>query len=80
MDPEQTDLGPHCLPERLLKHFSRQEKADDFVAIGTLRANNCSDCSYRRGLICVYTVCSGLSVKILTLKATSKNASENVVC
>ena len=36
MDPEQTapmeqsDLGPHCLPWRLLKHFSRREKADDF--------------------------------------------------
>ena len=30
VDPEQTaheqsDLGPHCLPSRLLKHFSRRE-------------------------------------------------------
>ena len=31
VDPEQTapkeqsDLGPHCLPKRLFKHFSRRE-------------------------------------------------------
>ena len=39
MDPEQTapDLGPHCLPWRLLKHFSRREKQTTFVAIGALR-------------------------------------------
>ena len=44
VDPEQTapikeqsDLGPHCLPWRLLKHFSRREKQTTFVAIGTLR-------------------------------------------
>ena len=43
MDPEQTapigasDLGPHCLPYRLLKNFSRREKQTTFVAIGALR-------------------------------------------
>ena len=43
VDPEQTapigavsDLGPHCLPKRLLYHFSRQEKQTTFVAIDTL--------------------------------------------
>ena len=39
MDPEQSDLGPHCLPSRLLKHFSRREKQTTFVAIGALRVN-----------------------------------------
>ena len=37
MDPEQTDLGPHCLSYRLLKHFSRLEKQTTFVGIGALR-------------------------------------------
>ena len=48
MDPEQTapiyeqsDLGPqwtpHCLPKRLLKHFSRREKQTTYVGIGALR-------------------------------------------
>ena len=47
MDPEQTapikqsDLGPHCLPMRLVKHFSRQEKQTTFVAIGALRVKTC---------------------------------------
>ena len=36
VDSEQ--LGPHCLPWRLLKHFSRQEKQTTFVTIDTLRA------------------------------------------
>ena len=35
--PEQSDLGPHCLPKRLLKHFSRREKQTTFVAFGALR-------------------------------------------
>ena len=49
MDPEQTapmgqsDLGPHCLPWGLLKHFSRQEKQTTFVAIGPLRVKYHSD-------------------------------------
>ena len=30
-------MGPHCLPLRLLKHFSRREKQTTFVAIGALR-------------------------------------------
>ena len=34
---EQSDLGPHCLPQRLLKYFSRREKQTTFVAIGALR-------------------------------------------
>ena len=29
-------MGPHCLPQRLLKHFSRREKQTTFVAIGAL--------------------------------------------
>ena len=40
MDPDQTaqsDLGPHCLPYRLLKHFNRRKKQTTFVAIGALR-------------------------------------------
>ena len=37
VDSEQTDLGPFCLPYRLLKHFSRPEKQTTFVAIGALR-------------------------------------------
>ena len=38
VDPEQTaHIGPHCLPYRLLKHFSRREKQITFVAIGALR-------------------------------------------
>ena len=42
MDPEQeqSDLGPCCLPLRLLKHFSRREKQTTFVAIGALRVNH----------------------------------------
>ena len=34
---EQSDLSPHCLPYRLLKHFSRREKQTTFVVIGELR-------------------------------------------
>ena len=30
-------MCPHCLPQRLLKHFSRREKKTNFVAIGALR-------------------------------------------
>ena len=30
-------MGPHCLPYRLLNHFSRREKQTTFVAIGALR-------------------------------------------
>ena len=43
VDPEQTapieqsDLGSHCLPQRLLKHFSRREKQTTFVVIGAFR-------------------------------------------
>ena len=38
MDPgqEQSDLGLHCLLERLLKHFSRRQKQTTFVVIGLL--------------------------------------------
>ena len=32
-------MDPHCLPQRLLKHFSRREKQTTFVAIGALRVN-----------------------------------------
>ena len=39
VDLEQTVLGPHCLPWRLLKHISRREKQITFVAIGALRVN-----------------------------------------
>ena len=38
MGPEQT-LGPHCLQQRLLKHFIRGEKQTTFVAIGALRVS-----------------------------------------
>ena len=44
MDPEQTALGPHCLPYRLLKHFSRREKQTTFVVIGTLRVKTFLPC------------------------------------
>ena len=43
VDPEQTaprkqsNLGPHCLPLGLFKHFSKREKQTTFVAIGALR-------------------------------------------
>ena len=37
MAPDQTDLGLHSLLERLLKHFSRQQKQTTFVVIGILR-------------------------------------------
>ena len=30
-------MGPHYLPWRLLKHFSRLEKQTTFVTIGALR-------------------------------------------
>ena len=33
-------MDPHCLPWRLLKHFSRREKQATFVAIGALRVYN----------------------------------------
>ena len=36
---EQSDLGPHCLTKRLLKHFRRQQKQMTFVVIGVLRGN-----------------------------------------
>ena len=29
-------MGPHCLPSRLLKHFSRREKTA-FIVVGALR-------------------------------------------
>ena len=34
---EQSDLGQHSIPLRLLKHFSRREKLTTFVAIGALK-------------------------------------------
>ena len=37
---EQSDLGLHCLSERLLKHFGRQHKQTTFVEIGTLKVKN----------------------------------------
>ena len=38
MDPDQqSDLGLHCLFERLLKHFSRRQNQATFVVIGVLR-------------------------------------------
>ena len=48
VDPEQSDLGPRCLPLRLLKHFSRREKQMTFVAIGELRVNISNDTKYCR--------------------------------
>ena len=36
---EQSDLGLHCLLERLLKHFSRRQKQTTFFVIGVLRVN-----------------------------------------
>ena len=33
-------MGPHCLSQRLLKHFSRREKQTTFDAIGALRVNS----------------------------------------
>ena len=41
MDPdqEQSDLGLHCFPKRLLKHFSRSQKLTMFVVDGALRVN-----------------------------------------
>ena len=45
MDPEQTapiqsNLGSHCLPYRLIKHFSRREKQTTFVVIGAVRVKS----------------------------------------
>ena len=40
MDPDQSDLGLHCLTNMLLKHFSRRLKQMTFVVIGTLRVNS----------------------------------------
>ena len=42
VDPEQeqSDLGSHCLPKKVLKHFSRREKQTTVVAIGALRVNS----------------------------------------
>ena len=36
MATDQTDLGVHCLLERLLKNFSRQQKQTTFVVISVL--------------------------------------------
>ena len=36
----QSDLGLHCLLERLLKHFSRRQKQTTFVVIGDLRVKH----------------------------------------
>ena len=36
---EQSDLGLHCLLERLLKLFSRRQKHTTFVVIGILRVS-----------------------------------------
>ena len=33
-------MGPHCLPYRLLKHFSRREKQTTFVANDALRVKS----------------------------------------
>ena len=38
MDPDQTAPIGHFLLERLLKHFSRQQKQTTFVVIGILMA------------------------------------------
>ena len=38
MDPDlESDLGLHCLSERLLKHFSRRQKQTSFVVIVIIR-------------------------------------------
>ena len=36
-EQEQSDLGPHCLPFKRLKHFNRREKQTTIVVIGALR-------------------------------------------
>ena len=36
---EQSDLGLHCLPYRLLKHFNRRQNRVAFVVIGVLGLN-----------------------------------------
>ena len=41
-----SDLGPHCLPKRLLKHYSRREKQTIFVVIGALRMKIKYMCAY----------------------------------
>ena len=49
MDPdhtapkEQSDLGLHCMMERLLKQFSRRQKQRTFVVIGVLRVKFCME-------------------------------------
>ena len=35
-----SDLGPHFLSQRLVKHFSRQQKQTTFDVIGTSRVRN----------------------------------------
>ena len=42
VDPDQTaqsDLGLHCVLEKLPKHFSRRQKQTPIVVIGVLRVN-----------------------------------------
>ena len=64
------DLGPHCLPERLLKHFSRREKLATFDAIGALRVN------FGR---CLNTQSISLMFKQLPSELANVNAYSNII-
>ena len=53
-------MGPHCLPLRLLKHFSRREKQTTFVAIGALKVK---DNETENKLHVTHTLTSGVGFK-----------------
>ena len=55
---EQSGLGPHCLPERLLKHFSRRDKQTTFVVIDTLRVKQQSQSFWMKNFVIAFMIFS----------------------
>ena len=74
-----SDLGPHCLPLKLLKHFSRREKQTSFVAIGALRVKRLSRtvCYFLRDFGLCANVAMGLFV--ITRKQIYQKGNESLL-
>ena len=47
---EQSDLCIHCLIERLLNHFCRQQHRTKYVMIGALRLNQKEESIVQKGI------------------------------
>ena len=66
-----SDLGQHCLLERLLKHFSRRQKQTTFVVIGVLRVSITLHASYFSGL---FVICRYFSIVYVSFSLVQDKA------